>query len=123
MQRISAILLLALFSFALIAPALPADSDAKLPPCCRRDGKHHCGMNMKATPASSGVVFRESMRCSMFGKASVTPVTAKAIHVAPSTVVGALLVSHPTAVEQTEARYRVSFSRSSQKRGPPSLLS
>jgi hypothetical protein len=37
--------------------------------------------------------------------------------------VAASLVSHPAGREQTEARYRVSFSRSWQKRGPPTLLS
>jgi hypothetical protein len=123
LQRISAILMLALFSFALVAPVLPADSEATLPPCCRRDGKHHCGMKMKTEPLSSGVALRASMRCSMFGKAGVMPVTAKAITVAPVEFVGILLASHPTAVAQTEARYRVSFSRSRQKRGPPSFLS
>jgi hypothetical protein len=34
----------------------------------------------------------------------------------------ALLVSHPAGQAQTEARYRVSFSRVRQKRGPPSPL-
>jgi hypothetical protein len=31
--------------------------------------------------------------------------------------------SRPTAIEQTEARFRLSFSRTCQKRGPPSLAS
>jgi hypothetical protein len=33
------------------------------------------------------------------------------------------LVSHPSIHRQTEAKYRVSFSRSRQKRGPPVVLS
>jgi hypothetical protein len=32
------------------------------------------------------------------------------------------VVAHPTARPQTEARYRVSFGRSRQKRGPPSSI-
>jgi hypothetical protein len=35
----------------------------------------------------------------------------------------AALVSHPAIQQQTEARARISFSRSRQKRGPPALLS
>ena len=36
-------LLLALFSFSLISPAvLASDADSKLPACCKRNGKHHC---------------------------------------------------------------------------------
>jgi hypothetical protein len=34
-----------------------------------------------------------------------------------------VVVSHPAGIAQTEARYRVNFNRSRQKRGPPSLLS
>jgi hypothetical protein len=32
------------------------------------------------------------------------------------------ILSHPTIHAQTEARYRISFSRSRQKRGPPSSV-
>ena len=124
MQRIFAILLLALFSFSLLAPVVSAqDAEAKLPPCCRRDGKHGCGMKMKTTAASTGVAWRTNSRCSMFGKAGVTPAMSKAIVAAPAETLAVSLVSHPSAVEQVEARYRVSFSRSKQKRGPPSFLS
>src|ERR1700743_3776323 len=45
MRRAQALLLLGLFSFALISPALlAADPDSALSACCRRDGKHHCAM-------------------------------------------------------------------------------
>jgi hypothetical protein len=33
------------------------------------------------------------------------------------------VVSHPTIYVRTEAGYRISFGRSSQKRGPPVVLS
>jgi hypothetical protein len=33
----------------------------------------------------------------------------------------AAIVAHPTAGPQTEALYRISYSRAGQKRGPPSL--
>lgn len=32
------------------------------------------------------------------------------------------VVAHPTARPQTEARYRISFDRSRQKRGPPTYF-
>ena len=120
MQRLSAILLLVLFGFTLMAPVLSADSDAKLPPCCRRDGKHSCGMK-KSAPLSSDIALRAMNRCEMFGKGGVTPAVAKAIVTPTVHFVAATLTSHPSAVAQTEARYRISFSRSRQKRGPPSL--
>ncbi len=44
MRRAPAILLVFLFSFSLIGPALFVDAESDLPACCRRDGKHHCGM-------------------------------------------------------------------------------
>jgi hypothetical protein len=62
-RRAFGILLLLLFSLPLIAPALAsAPDDAQLPACCRRDGKHHCAMNMESgsIPSSFHVV---SARC------------------------------------------------------------
>jgi len=116
-------LLLALFSFTLMVPWLPADSEAKLPPCCRRDGKHGCGMKMKSAPASTGVALREASRCSMFGKGSATPAADRVFVIPQSQMVATVLTSHPASVEQAETSYRISFSRAWQKRGPPSLLS
>jgi hypothetical protein len=59
----------------------------------------------------------------MFGKGGVTPAVSKAIVDAPAQVTAESLASHPAAIEQIEARYRISFNRSRQKRGPPSFLS
>jgi hypothetical protein len=44
MRRVPAILLVFLFGFSPIASALFVDDQSNLPACCRRDGKHHCGM-------------------------------------------------------------------------------
>jgi hypothetical protein len=35
---------------------------------------------------------------------------------------GALIATGPTALPQTEARYRISYARTRQKRGPPVIL-
>jgi len=39
----------------------------------------------------------------------------------PAQLVFAEVIAHPAAHAQTEARYRIAFSRSGQKRGPPSV--
>jgi hypothetical protein len=53
MRRALSLLLLAVLSFPLIAPALLARNSADLPKCCRRDGKHHCGMDDQDGTAGS----------------------------------------------------------------------
>ena len=80
-------------------------------------------MKMKTTPASTGVAWRTVSRCALFGKGGVTPASAKIIINLPGRFIAFAVISHPAALEQTEARYRVSFSRSRQKRGPPTPLS
>jgi len=116
-RRIMAGLLLAVFSFSLIAPALLADEDSNLPACCRRLGEHHCVL-----ATSQGASFIEE-RCPHFPLGSAALAASEIATVTPSQAVFAAIVSHPAASAQTEARYRVSFSRAWQKRGPPALLS
>jgi hypothetical protein len=54
----------------LIAPALTllqSDTESSLPICCRRDGKHHCMMNMAVRNPGKG--FRTAdKRCALFPK-------------------------------------------------------
>jgi hypothetical protein len=118
-RRIMAGLLLAVFSFSLIAPALLADEDSNLPACCRRLGEHRCAL---ANPASQGASFIQE-RCPHFPSGSAALAASEMASVTPSQAVFAAIVSHPAAHAQTEARYRISFSRAWQKRGPPALLS
>jgi hypothetical protein len=59
------------------------------------------------------------------------PVCPKALPVAtqhrfalePASAVFAELFAHPASLPQTQAKFRISFSRSRQKRGPPVVLS
>ena len=110
--------MLAVFSFLPFAPVLLAD-DSNLPACCRRLGAHHCAMASVDTQGASLI----QQRCAQFPLASASLAASGIAAVTPSQSVFAAIVSHPAAHAQTEARYRVSFSRAWQKRGPPALLS
>jgi hypothetical protein len=118
-QRLFATLLLALFGFPLIVPVIRVDSEAKLPSCCRREGKHHCGKTSQ--PETSGAALRE--KCPNYPSVSALPAFSNTTVLNATQIFFASIVKHPTVHSQTEALQRISFSRSSQKRGPPALLS
>jgi hypothetical protein len=122
MRRVWAILLLAMFSFSLIEPtAFAPDPDSKLPPCCRRDGKHHCAMTADQVASSSGPSLRAD-RCAVFPVAQAIPARQAVSLPGVAGVVFAGLLSHPAVTSQTEALCRISYSRAGQKRGPPAPL-
>lgn len=125
LRRISAILLLALFSFSLIAPAFPADADANLPACCRRAGKHHCAMatGPGGGKTSSGPAFTAGGRCPYFPSAFPTATNPGSFAIAASRGTFKPLTGHADVIRSIPAHVSVSFSRSHQKRGPPSFLS
>ena len=120
MSRFLASLLLALFSFSLISPALLADTDSNLPACCRRAGIHHCAVpNPGTTRAGIGAA-----RCLQFPGMQAAPAAAKLPGLKKSSQpFYAWIVRHPAKHAQTEALYRISYSRDCQKRGPPLSLS
>lgn len=134
-QRVSAVLLLVLFNFSLIATFALADSESKLPECCRRNGKHHCalmGSTVMQTSLMEDGAMQESPGLAVRPAAEKCPYSPRGGSSSPygktplpraARTVVASLVSHPAGPAQTEARYRVSFSRVRQKRGPPSPLS
>jgi hypothetical protein len=121
-SRFLASLLLALFSFSLISPALLADADSNLPACCRRAGLHHCFLTSQRTGPTGPSL--NAARCPDFpGVRAVTAPGKLAGLAKTSQAVFAASISHPAAHAQTEARYRISYSRAGQKRGPPLFLS
>jgi hypothetical protein len=126
MRRVPAILLVFLFSFSLIGPALFVDAESNLPACCRRDGRHHCGMtdrDVAGTPSSGVAVDALRAKCPFFpNSGAVVPEAGPAL-LAASQMAGVSIASQIAGPAQAEAGYRISFDRSHHKRGPPSLLS
>jgi len=125
MRRVWATWLLAEFAFSIIGPAVFADSETQLPGCCRRLGKHHCAAT-RALPReeSSGPAFENiGKKCPYFPAGRVVPAHEYTWLLRATQTISVSIASHPAAPVQSEARYRVSFSRSRQKRGPPFLLS
>jgi hypothetical protein len=121
MRRALASLLLALFSFPLILPVLRADEASNLPSCCRREGRHHCSMDHAAT-SREGVSPIQS-KCSNYPVTIAVPGNSIAGLLTNFSSIGVSLLTYPSVQERAEAQYRVSFSRSRQKRGPPALFS
>jgi hypothetical protein len=119
-RRLLAISLLTLFAFPFALPLFAkAATDSSLPFCCRRDGKHHCaGVNMSPSDGTSMRTVGEKCSYSIAPPAilvlpSFTPSTGASIF--------AGIVQHPAAAPQVEAQKRISFDRSRQKRGPPTI--
>jgi hypothetical protein len=124
MRRILAITLLLLFALPAIAPllALSRDPDANLPICCRRNGKHHCMMQMEMARAMAfgTQATAPPMKCPLFPRAVITAQhTELSLHAAA--LIFAAIVAHPAIHLQTEARARVALFCARQKRGPPTL--
>ena len=121
MRRALASLLVALFSFPLILPVLRADDASNLPSCCRRAGKHHCGMDSESKH-QEGLSPIQPKCCNYPATIAIRGDWNVAFLKNPPSI-SASLLNFSSTPAQTEAKYRVSFSRSRQKRGPPSLLS
>ena len=126
MRRVPAILLVFLFGFAPIAPALFVDDQSNLPACCRRDGKHHCGMmdrDTAETPSSGVAGDTLRVRCPLFPNGgAMVPECGPAL-LAASQTAGVSVASQTADQAQAEAGYRIVLNRSHHKRGPPPLLS
>jgi hypothetical protein len=108
--------LVLVFAFDAVSPTLFAGAGPNLPACCRRDGQHRC-ITQSAT--AEGLQLN-TVRCRYFPKNATAPGGQR--WVPPSSRhVTAVVFSHPAAKAQTEAYYRISLMRGSQKRGPPCL--
>ncbi len=119
MRRITALALTIIFSCMLMAPLFGPDADANLPPCCRRNGKHHCMMERLSGSRKGFTSITEKCPCFPAGTCAVysptfDPQAAQQFY--------AEVVCHPACVARAEVCYRLFFLRSHPKRGPPSPL-
>jgi hypothetical protein len=122
MQRGIASILTLLFCWLLALPLFASSGELRIPACCRKGGKHHC-MAMHIAQLSDAALSVDTVA----EKCPCCPHSTTASHAqfcAPPTneAVFAGVVRHPAVSPQTEASYRVSYDRSRQKRGPPSLI-
>jgi len=125
LRKLLSILLLAVFALPLVSPlvTLRTDAESGVPACCRRNGKHHCLVNMAehAEAAQHGVYFTAPAEKCAYCPSAVAAAHPSLLAAGISAAVYASLVSHPVGDAQTESKRRISHDRSRQKRGPPAL--
>jgi hypothetical protein len=107
-----------LIGLPLFAPLLPFNAATTLPACCRRSGQHHCMSAMSPSATTDQGPAMVAPKCPRFPMASVLP-QSLALVALDTNNAGVDLFVRPAALPQTEARYRIAFARSRQKRGPP----
>lgn len=117
-ERVIILVLLLFLGLQLMAPAFaPGVNDATLPACCRVGSKHHCMMTGMKNPQDRGVT-------TIADKCPYCPLTRMRIVLPDFAPTGARAIfasvnAHPSPDPQTAARFRISFDRTRQKRGPP----
>jgi hypothetical protein len=122
MCRAIAITLLALFGWTPVAPLFAANSEANLPPCCRRHGKHRCAMQrLLASCGKPGGPPAFDERCPYAGKSDAPAQMRLPRPEAGSAVAAAIVVEAAAAVE-IPARRESYFFDSNPLRGPPALV-
>ncbi|WP_263372539.1 hypothetical protein [Granulicella cerasi] len=128
LRKLIAITLLAIFGlpFASSLFALTPKSEANLPACCRRGGKHHCSMNMAGGSDSSSSQPHFSAPVEKCPYAPMMHVADHQPMMLPMTYVAfraPSLERQPDIVRQAESAMRISRERSRHKRGPPVVSS
>jgi hypothetical protein len=120
-KRALASLLLSVVTLPLL-PAFVETAASNIPACCRRNGKHHCSKTDNDSQAASSIALRATnARCPLYPKASAQPSGSTPIHVSQFVSIQQPVLSAPAA-ERSENLRSTAYDRSSQKRGPPSLL-
>jgi len=120
LQRACAILLMAVFSISLIAPALTLEPEAKLPACCRRDGKHGCAMLKSRSSEQSGrPILKGRVHCESYPTGNAIPAAAKVIIAQPVHRIGPSCVCDAQLIAPVQVPHRRSMPRAWRQRGPP----
>ncbi len=108
-------------SFTLTAPLFAVSAATTVPVCCRRGGAHHCMSMVEMNPDANAAVAAVANRCPRLPVTATAPQTDGFVARWTQSS-NTPLFARPAALPQTEARYRVSYARSRQKRGPPVCL-
>lgn len=115
--------MMVVFSLALIAPWLSLEPEAKLPPCCRRDGKHGCAMLAKLRQRESSLPsFRNAVRCANYPTGDAIPANGKTAAVVAETNPLGTVVGFSAFLPPLETRPRNHHQATDQVRGPPAPL-
>ena len=122
MRRIIALSLTIIFSWMLMAPLFGPDADANLPPCCRRNGKHHCMMRMMQRPGGNQKGFTSVSEKCPYEPASTCAVYSPIFKLETERRFYVQFPRRLVLAPRTEALRNISFLRSHPKRGPPSPL-
>lgn len=127
-QRAWAIVVLTVIGLLPIAPAFTNSTRTiQLAPCCRAHGKHKCAMRSQVfdsgTSHTAPAMYSLCDQFRLLRPAGSTAINPYAFLQKPAPLFFAGIASHPAIQEQTEARFRIGFARSCQKRGPPAFLS
>lgn len=120
MRRAFASLLLVLFSFPLILPALRSDPSANLPACCRRAGQHHCAMPDEGAPSDG--LSSIAARCPMYPASGAAVVSFAQAVLTSEPRAGAPLSLFQSASLTNQNLPQIALRGSELKRGPPSIL-
>jgi|ERR1039458_4708345 hypothetical protein len=121
MHRTIALALTTIFSWMLIAPAFGPDAGANLPPCCRRNGKHHCMMRMEQFSGKREGFTAVSEKCPCL-PATTCAVYSQIFHPKIKQQFEAEVTRQPVRLAPTVALHQLCFLRGNPKRGPPSSL-
>ena len=117
-RRSLAISLLLMFSLPLIAPLFALQlANGQLPACCRRNGAHHCSMQISSE--SRGMRF-EAIRskCPAYPKA-ITSLKRNELSLQATALLLSVAPVRPAGDIRTKAHVRMTLYRSEQERGPP----
>jgi hypothetical protein len=134
MRRLLSILLFGAILFPVVAPVFTsgAMAESTLPACCRRSGKHQCGMlpaeraatsSVQASSAPKSVNFDQPLQQCPYRQRSLAASHLQVFAPGSAAAQATNLLQQPSAAAQAECLWRISFDRSRQKRGPPTLLS
>ena len=122
MRTRAATTLIALLALFVLPPYLSlfADSESSLPPCCRRNGNHHCALRMMQDLARQGTAFRTVICRFPFQKATAAGCRLS-VFPAMSATVSVARASHTVVRPREVVSASISSEGNQQKRAPPFL--